>query len=115
MDNIIIKPIDVLGTEFCVEVDDGQKIFEQIIDGFKAGKLVTVDFEKVDIITSSFLNSAFGQLYKDNPEDFVRAHLKVTNLSDLDIKLLKKVVDTAKLYYSDPERMQKSIDEILGD
>ena len=115
MDNITIKPFEVLDTEFCVESDDGQKIFDLIMEGFSADKVVTVDFDKIDLITSSFLNSAFGQLYKDNSEDFVKSRLKVSNLADIDIRLLKKVVDTAKLYYSDPEHMQRSIDEIMGD
>lgn len=39
---------------------------------------------------------------------------KLSNISD-DVKLLiKRVVDTAKTYYKDPERINKTIDEFWG-
>jgi hypothetical protein len=39
----------------------------------------------------------------------------VSDISDSGIVSLKRVVDTAKLYFKDPEAMQRSINDILED
>ena len=67
------------------------------------------------MLTSAFLNTAIGQLYRDFQEDSIRSSLSVEHLSSEDKALLKRVTSTAKLYYNDPERMENSIKEILGE
>lgn len=74
-----------------------------------------VDFQNVEMITSAFLNTVVGQLYRDYHSAFIKEHLSVVNMLPEDMALLKRAVDTVKLFYSDPERLQKSIDEILGE
>jgi hypothetical protein len=43
-----------------------------------------------------------GQLYKDYSEEAIKENLRVENISELGKVILKRVVDTAKLYYNDP-------------
>jgi hypothetical protein len=51
-------------------------------------------------------------LYKEYPDEFIKANLKVSDISDSGKVALKRVVDTAKLFYKDPEALKRSIDEI---
>lgn len=104
-----------VGNSFCVEADDGQLIFDLLNKAFKVNRAVQLDFQNVEMITSAFLNTAVGQLYRDYSADFIKQNLSVVNMLPEDMALLKRAVDTAKLFYSDPERLQKSIDEILGE
>lgn len=76
---------------------------------------VKLSFFDVEMLSAAFLNAAIGQLYRDFPEGLIKENLIIENLSLSGAVSLKRVVDTAKLYYKDPEAMQKSIDDILDE
>lgn len=88
--------------------DDGQKVFERIAAALKEGKSVTVSFRNVSSLTSAFLNAAIEQLYGSFSQEEIRARLKVKDISPADLALLKRVVDTAKEYFKDPNRFRKA-------
>jgi hypothetical protein len=115
MDEVLINVFNSVGNPFCVEVDDGQKINDLIVKVLKEGKKVKLSFQNVEMLTTAFLNSAVGQLYRDFSEDEIKRLLSVEQIEPDDIALLKRVVDTAKLFYRDPTRLRNSINEILGE
>lgn len=104
----------LVGKSFCTNVDDGQLLYDLLYRTLKAKQVIALDFQNIEMITPTFLNIAIGQLYRDFAVEFIRAHLTVVNMLPEDMALLKRVVDTAKLFYSDPERLQNSINEISG-
>lgn len=114
-DSTIISIVNTVGDVYCVEAEDGQKVFNLIKKALDEKLNVTLSFLNVQMLTTAFLNTAVGQLYKDYTEDFVRSNVKVTDMSESGLISLKRVVDTAKLYYKDPEAMQRSINDILED
>jgi hypothetical protein len=89
--------------------DEGDRVRKLVHADLKSGRDVTMDFAGVRIVASSFLNSAIGQLYADIPDDVIREHLKVPNLSDAGRFALKRVVDNSKRYYSDI-RYRRAVD-----
>lgn len=115
MEILTISVFNTVGNSFCVEADDGQKVYELIKKALQESRKVKVSFQNVEMLTSAFLNTAIGQLYKDFTEEEIKSSLSVDNLANEDAALLKRVVSTAKLYYKDPEEMEKSITEILGE
>lgn len=115
MENITIKIVNVIGDVYGVEAEDGQKVFDLVIKAFNDRKQVTLSFQNIEMLTTAFLNTAIGQLYKDYSEVFVKENLKVSDVSESGKVALKRVVDTAKLYYKDPEALKRSIDEITED
>jgi len=115
MESSTINIVSVVGNAFCVEAEDGQKVFELIKKVLTEKRKLTLSFMNVEMLTTAFLNTAIGQLYRDFSEEFIREHLNVENLNQSGLVSLKRVVDTAKLYYKDPGAMQRSIDEILGE
>lgn len=115
MEEFHINVFNIVGNAVCVEADDGEKVFTQISGALKAGKKILVSFQNVEILTSAFLNTAIGQIYRDFTEAQIKESLKVIQMDSSDIVLLKRVIETAKLYYSDPGRLEKSINEILGE
>jgi Icc-related predicted phosphoesterase len=115
MKEIVISVFNTVGDTFCVEADDGQKLYDLIKIALQEGKKVKLSFQNVEMLTSAFLNTAIGQLYRDFKEDEIKNSLSVEHLCLEDKVLLKRVTNTAKLYYKDPERMQNSINEILGE
>ncbi len=115
MENTTINIVNTVGDSFCVEAEDGQKVFELIKKVLSEKRSVTLSFLNVEMLTTAFLNTAVGQLYRDFSEEFIKKSLKVENLTNSGAVSLKRVVDTAKLYYKDPEAMQRSINDIMGE
>lgn len=113
MEKITINIVNVVGSSFCVEAEDGQKVFHLIEKAFSENRKIALSFQNVELLTTAFLNTAVGQLYKDHDEQFVRENLNVEQISRSGAVSLKRVVDTAKLYYKNPEAMVNSINEIL--
>lgn len=112
MENTTINIINTIGDVYAVEAEDGQKVFELIVKAFSDTKKVTLSFQNIEMLTTAFLNTAVGQLYKDYEENFIRENLKVLSISDSGKVALKRVVETAKLFYKDPDALKRSIDEI---
>lgn len=113
MDTITINITNVIGDTYAVEAGDGEKVFELVSKALDDKRKISVSFQNIEMITTAFLNTAFGKLYKDYSEDDIREYLSVTNITDSGTVALKRVIDTAKLFYKDPEAMQRSIDEIM--
>ncbi len=112
---VVINIVNVVGDEYCVEAEEGEKVFKLIQRSLNEKKYVKVSFLNIKLLTTAFLNSAMGQLYRDFSEETIRQYLSVENLSDSFAVSLKRVVETAKLYYKDPEALRNSINEILGE
>ncbi|OJV36927.1 MAG: hypothetical protein BGO29_01970 [Bacteroidales bacterium 36-12] len=115
MEPLQIQIVNLIGDVYAVEAEDGQKIFNSITKAFTDKQKVNISFQNIEMLTTAFLNTAVGQLYKDYTEEFIKENLSVSDISDSGIVSLKRVVDTAKLYFKDPEAMQHSINEILED
>lgn len=112
-DTLTIRIFEIVGSGLCVASDDGQKVHDQIAAGLKSGGKVEISFRNVKSLTSAFLNAAVGQLYGEFSEEEIRRKLSVANLEDDDIALLKRVVETAKQYFKNPKRFEKSVQEAL--
>jgi len=105
----------VVGSPLCVASDDGQKVYERISAALSKGKNVTLTFHNISTLTSAFLNAAIGQLYGVFSEDQIRALLKVEDMQPDDLALLKRVVETAKEYFKDPQKFDQAVRDELGD
>ena len=103
MENTTIAILNAVGNSACVESEDGQKVFELIKKPLAEGATVTLSFLNVEMLAADFLTAAIGQLYRDFPVKFIKENLKVEDLSLTGAVSLKRVVDTAKLNYKEPQ------------
>lgn len=115
METSTISIINTIGDVYGVEAEDGQKVFELIEKAFAKEHKVVLNFQNMEMLTTAFLNTAVGQLYKDYPEEFIKEYLSVSDMTSSGKVALKRVVETAKLYYKDPDSLQQSINDILED
>ena len=114
-EHIHISAFEVVGSPFCVASSDGQKICDQLITALKVDRSIALSFRDVTTLTAAFLNAAIGQLYGIFSEEQIRTRLKVVDLEPDDLALLKRVVETAKLYFKDPERFDQVIQDVVQD
>ena len=108
---IDISVFEVIGNPWCVASDSGQKVYERLAAALKEEISVTLSFRNVTILTSAFLNAAIGQLYGTFKEEEIRKLLKVKDMENDDLALLKRVVDTAKQYFRNPQRFNQAVHE----
>ena len=112
--SLSISIFEVVGSPLCVASGDGQKVYDRLAAALKQDRPVSLSFRNVSTLTSAFLNAAVGQLYGRFDEDQIRRLLKVEGMESDDVALLKRVVETAKQYFQDPQRFQAA-QEALGD
>ena len=110
-EDIKISVFGIVGRPLCVASDDGQKVYERLNTALEAGRKVVLSFHNVTTLTSAFLNAAIGQLYGTFSEEHIRNLLRVEDMDQDDLALLKRVVDNAKLYFKDPKRFDKVVEE----
>lgn len=114
MEQAIEKSVyQIVGNEICVEAEDGLKVSAIIRDFISNKKKIQLSFLNVKMLTSAFLNTAIGVLYKDFSDEDIKTYLSVTDIDSTDAVLLKRVVETAKAFYSNPDRIRNSLKEIL--
>jgi hypothetical protein len=108
-----INIYEIIGGNGAVTSDDGQIIFERIDKAFREDYFVTLDFNNVDLIVSTFLNASIGQLYGFYTPEFIRKHFKVENLSNDDLTILSKVIERAKQYFANKKNFEDSANSAI--
>ncbi|MBE6311452.1 MAG: DUF4325 domain-containing protein [Bacteroidales bacterium] len=97
-----------------VTPDEGTPIYERIVESLNQGECVCLDFTGITLMTTAFLNVVIGTLYKDYKSEQLKDLLSFKGLND-DIAIrIKKVTDTAKLFYADTQKFESEIDEIIN-
>ncbi|MDD9989661.1 MAG: STAS-like domain-containing protein [Spirochaetaceae bacterium] len=114
-DTVTISVFESTGSSLCVASGDGEKVYRRIARALAEGLPTKLSFRNVNTLTSAFLNAAIGQLYGTFDENQIRALLSVENIEPDDRELLKRVVDTAKLYFRNKEAFEQAFQEIEDD
>ena len=115
MKEIIVNIFELISSAAAVSTADGESLFDRIKKAFESDIKVILDFNNIELITSTFLNSSVGRLYGHYDQEFIKDHLGLDNMSNDDLVLLKKVVDRAKEYFKEREKLDKAIGEALGE
>ncbi len=104
----------IVGNSLCITPEDGEKVFKQLKKALLEEKQIVITFLNVEMLTPAFLNTAIGKLYGEFDEDKIKNNISVSDISNGDKLLLKRVVDTAKIYYKDPGQFEDSINKLMG-
>jgi hypothetical protein len=90
---------DIVGSEICTSIEEGNKIFSLIKDAIDENKQITVSFDDVTVLTSDFVSSAIGQIYDHFNENTIREYFKCQG-SDYDhFLLIKRVIANSKKHF----------------
>ena len=100
--------------KFCIDTEDGEKVYDLIHPKLLVGKPVELDFSGVETCVSSFLSFAVGHLLADIPREKLDSLLTVSNLNSVGMRSYNRVLRNFNRYYSIPDfhsRVSKVIDE----
>jgi hypothetical protein len=111
-----IRITEIVGSSICVSIVDGTRLHDAIVDAFQSGQAVSLSFEGVGRLTTAFLNAAVGQLYNEYNEDEIRTMLRAPkSASGIQLEILKKVVDNAKRFFAEKNRIDEIVTSHRGD
>ncbi|WP_349437419.1 STAS-like domain-containing protein [Pararhizobium sp. A13] len=115
MKETIIPISAIVGGGICVSASDGQRVYDVVRRSVSSGDRVILSFSGVTRMTTAFLNAAVGQLYGEFPESRIRERLgPPIEYEPWHLSRLKMVVDRAKLYFSDKEKIERILEENTG-
>ena len=110
-----INVLSIVGSEYCVSTEDGEKVYELIKKAISGKRKIEISFLNTELVTASFLMPAIGELYKDFSDEEIAQYLSVKDLTRSGAISLKNVINAMKYYLKDPEGYQKIMDDNLDD
>lgn len=106
-----IRLAELINDNAALTPNEGDIVFNAIDKSLNQGEQVHVDFKGIEFLTTAFLNAAIGQLYSKHNSLQLRSNLKVENISDADKLLLQIVIERAKQYFADPQRLENLLED----
>lgn len=85
---VAIKIIDHVAQASSYE--DGQKIFNLIIEEIKSDRPVEISFQGIHAVPSAFINAALVQLIEFVPKEQIFRNLKISNSTKFINELIKR-------------------------
>lgn len=100
-EHVRLKIYDIVGSPIWVSTEDGQKVYDKIVEVFQSGRGVELSFTNHQVVITAFLNAAIAQLYSgDFSEEFLRTHLAFTELGEDDQVMIDRAVANARRYFA---------------
>jgi|BarGraIncu01122A_1022018.scaffolds.fasta_scaffold13982_2 hypothetical protein len=112
---VLLRVYDVVAGPRCVDTADGQRVHDKIVPLLRTDTAVVLSFDGITMVITAFLNAAIGQLYGEFPEEKADRLVKIRDLLPVFQTTLDKSREWSKAYFRDPERLKRSIQEVMGD
>lgn len=95
---MVIRVAEIFG-DVCASPSDGEALESTIEDALRRGEGVDLDLTGVRVLTTAFLNSAFGFLFGEFPPQCIDSSLSWTGLDQIDSELVQLVRENAIRYF----------------
>jgi hypothetical protein len=100
---VVVKIADFVGNDggdHCYDICEAAAILTKILSILYSDNKVTISFDGVGDLATSFLNICIGQLYYYFEEEKVSSSVKIEDIKQDDLERIKNVVDNAKKFYA---------------
>lgn len=114
-ETILVRVADLINTTRAVDAAAGERVFSEICPLLQRGDKVLLSFDGISLVITAFLNAAIGKLFGVIPPDKVSELLEVRDLDDAFHGTLESSLEISKAYYEDPERLKRSIKEVMDE
>ena len=109
-----IKISDYVSLNQAATVDEGQKIYDLIIQYLQNKEEVELDFSDITVITTAFLNIAIGCLYENYTSEELNEYIKFSNLLPGKKERIAMVAEHAKIFYSEKKNLfENNVDNAI--
>lgn len=94
--------------------EQGDLIYEEIVNSFDKGKVVILDFTNVESMISPFLNNSIGQLYGRFNSEYIKQHLELKDFPPAKNSTLNVVISNAKNFYANKSSFSQTAKDVLN-
>ncbi len=95
-----ISVCDTIESFLCVDCDDAEKIYALLDHALSSGISAELSFAHVELVVSSFLNTAIGKLCAKYSAQKIRSGIIFTDISNTDRALVERVIENAEKFYA---------------
>ncbi len=96
---ITINIKDVINSAIADEDTKGDLVFDEIKKRVKDEEKIVLDFEKIELVNTAFLNNAVGRLFDSKEYNLDKNPVRIDNMNDNMIELLKESIQVAREKY----------------
>ena len=111
---IYLNVAEKIGNPSALTQEDGNIIYNEIVSAIEQKTLIVLDFEQIESMISPFLNNAIGQLYGKFTTQQISEFVELKNFPKEKTSTLNIVIANAKKFYSDKEKFNSAIKEVLN-
>ena len=90
-----VQLLEIIGSE-CVSLDQGEKIYQLVLEDLKAKKTVEMDFKGVETLFSPFLMGSLGKLLEHFEKETLMQRLVFCNIAPDHLKTANEFIDRAE-------------------
>ncbi len=91
---------DTLQTVYCIDMEEGQMIYNLVRQELDDGKVVELSFAGVEMVITAFLNAAVGRLFAIYDHGMLQQRVRVNDLQDDFLPIWKHVMSKSARYYT---------------
>lgn len=108
--NIIVT--DFIEDILCIDSVHGEKIGNKILEYWNDGYIVTLDFEGVNLLFASFINSMYAVLSQNFTLDEIRQKLKYSNLNKVELSEIQRCEKILSVHNAKNEELRHIIEQL---
>lgn len=103
-----------IGNPSALTQEDGNLIYDEITQAIRQNIPIVLDFVDIESMISPFLNNAIGQLYGKFTSQQISELVIIRNFPKEKTSTLNIVIANAKKYYSNREKFNSTVKEVLN-
>ncbi|MBQ2982432.1 MAG: STAS-like domain-containing protein [Lachnospiraceae bacterium] len=97
--NVYVEKI--IGSKAADDDLKGNKVFEVIKENSQnCDEDIIIDFNNIELVNTAFLNNAIGKLFDKQKYNISKNKIKIVNLQETMVELLKESISVANQKYS---------------
>ena len=94
MNRLIVE--DVVGSAYCGTYEDGVKLYRVLYSLLKDSRPVELDFEGIELTSSSFFNAAIGNLLREFGDHSLQLPISYLNVTPRDRFIRDRTLEVAR-------------------
>lgn len=97
-----VKISELIRSKTADEDEKGNIVFDKIKEitaSLDASQDIILDFADIELVNTAFLNNAIGKLYDANEYDLEKNGVRIKNMDNTMLELLKESISVAKEKY----------------
>lgn len=108
---MIINIAKTIGSPSALSREQGNIVFNNIVEYLATNEDVVLDFCDVESIITPFLNTSIGQLYSKYSSKELSDHLRIINVPEGAVQKINNVIINAKAFYSNCAAFTQAVED----